>query len=231
MGISCSITRQLPIETKLIPVAEGWAQNSINAVSFRKNSLVTYRDTQFIAFYDADSYMVLGKRHVDSTTWVLQQTDYQGNTQDAHNSISIMVDGDGYLHAAWDHHNNSLRYAKSLTPGSLNLTEKLPMTGMKEERVTYPEFFKMPSGDLVFLYRDGASGDGNLILNTYDVASKTWLQPHDIIIDGEGKRNAYWQAAVDKRGTIHLSWTWRETSDVASNHDICYAKSEDGGKT
>ena len=52
-----------------------------------------------------------------------------------------------------------------------------------------------------------------------------------IIQHGEGKRNAYWQACVDAKGTIHLSWVWRESPDVASNHDMCYAKSVDGGLT
>jgi hypothetical protein len=36
---------------------------------------------------------------------------------------------------------------------------------------------------------------------------------------------------VDSAGTIHLSWVWRDTPDVASNHDLCYAKSLDGGNT
>jgi len=49
--------------------------------------------------------------------------------------------------------------------------------------------------------------------------------------DGEGKRNAYWQMCTDTHGTIHLSWIWRESGDVATNHDMGYAKSEDGGLT
>ena len=52
---------------------------------------------------------------------------------------------------------------------------------------------------------------------------------HSNLIDGEGQRSAYWQACVDTKGTIHLSWVWRETPDVASNHDLCYATSKDGG--
>jgi unsaturated chondroitin disaccharide hydrolase len=44
----------------LIPVAKGWARNSVNAVVFRHNSLVTVKDTQFIAFYDGDRNLVLG---------------------------------------------------------------------------------------------------------------------------------------------------------------------------
>ena len=51
------------------------------------------------------------------------------------------------------------------------------------------------------------------------------------MIDGENERNAYWQLYVDPAGTIHLSWVWRETWHVETNHDLCYARSSDGGKT
>src|SRR5690606_22492389 len=43
--------------------------------------------------------------------------------------------------------------------------------------------------------------------------------------------NAYWQAFVDQKGSIHISWVWRESPNVASNHDMCYARSDDGGRT
>ncbi|HEY4112050.1 M20/M25/M40 family metallo-hydrolase, partial [Puia sp.] len=87
------------------------------------------------------------------------------------------------------------------------------------------------TGDLLFLYRDGASGNGNLILDRYDTKTGTWTRMQDKLIDGEGKRNAYWQAALDAAGTLHLSWTWRESPDVATNHDIAYARSRDGGRS
>ena len=35
----------------------------------------------------------------------------------------------------------------------------------------------------------------------------------------------------DKSGVFHLSWVWREKSDVSTNHDMSYAKSLDGGRT
>ncbi len=161
----------------------------------------------------------------------MQQTTYKGNAADAHNSISIMVDGTGYLHLSWDHHGNPLNYCKSKAPGSLELTEKLSMTGLNEQKVTYPEFHKLPNGNLLFFYRDGQSGKGNLVLNRYDITTRQWTQLHTNLIDGEGRRNAYWQACVDAKGTIHLSWVWRESPDVASNHDMCYARSADGGST
>src|SRR5690606_25180806 len=163
--------------------------------------------------------------------WSYRRTDLTGNTADAHNAISIMVDGEGYLHIAWDHHNSPLQYRRSIAPGSLQLRTNMPMTGSDEEDVTYPEFFRMPSGDLIFMYRSGASGRGNLVINRYTTKTQTWERIHDVLIDGEGQRNAYWQAYVDSQGTIHLSWVWRETPDVATNHDLCYARSRDGGNT
>lgn len=217
--------------TNITPVGAGWAKNSVNAVVFRKNSLVTFRDTQYIAYYDSNAIVIVGKRKAGEREWVLQSTGLKGNASDAHNSISMMVDGEGYLHLAWDHHNNPLRYCRSLSPGSLTFSEKLPMTGLLEQRVTYPEFYRKPDGNLLFFYRNGESGKGNLVMNEYNTATGKWTRLHDNLIDGEGKRNAYCQSYVDSKGIIHISWVWRESPDVASNHDLCYARSKDGGKT
>ncbi|WP_457426335.1 BNR repeat-containing protein [Roseateles sp. P5_E7] len=216
---------------RISDVGDGWARNSVNAVVFRKNSLVTHGDQQYIAFYDKDANVVLGKRQLGSDAWTLKTTPYKGNALDAHNSISIMVDGAGTLHVAWDHHNNALRYARSVRPGALELTEKTPMTGQDEGSVSYPEFHRQPDGGLLFFYRDGGSGRGNLVINRYDVATQTWTRLHSNLISGEGRRNAYWQAFLDHQGTLHVSWVWRESPDVASNHDMAYARSRDSGRT
>lgn len=217
--------------SSLIPVSKGWAKNTVNTVVFRKNALVTFKDTQFIAFYNEEQYVVLAKRRSGSGDWQIKQTPYKGNTNDAHNCISIMIDGAGYLHLAWDHHNNQLHYCKSIAPGSFELSEPLSMTGQQEQAVSYPEFYKMPNGNLIFMYRDGGSGRGNLVIDQYDIITRKWKQLQTDLIDGEGKRNAYWQAFIDAKGTIHVSWVWRENPDVASNHDLCYARSADGGIT
>lgn len=214
---------------RIVNVDSGWANNSVNTVVFRKNSIVTFKDTQFIAYYDIERYVVLGKRKSGTNKWLIKRTAYQGNAADAHNSISIMTDGNGYLHMAWDHHNHPLRYCRSKSPGSLEMTEKMSMTDKDEKRISYPEFFKMPNGNLLFFYRDGGSGQGNLVINSYDINSATWTRLQNNLVNGEGQRNAYWQAFIDARGIIHLSWVWRESPDVASNHDMCYAKSSDGG--
>lgn len=209
----------------------GWANNSVNAVIFRKNSLVTFQNYQYAAYYDAEQFVVLAKRKTGDKTWHIQKTQYKGDATDAHKSISIIVDGSGILHVAWGQHNNDLNYAKGVAPGALQLGEKMAMVSKKENKVSYPEFYKLPAGDLLFFYRDGGSGNGNLMINRYSVKSKRWKRIQDGMIDGEGERNAYWQVAIDKSGALHLSWVWRESPDVASNHDLCYAKSLDGGLT
>jgi len=209
----------------------GWANNSVNTVIFRKNALATFKNIQYAAYYDEDQFVVVAKRKLNSKQWEVARTKYKGDASDAHKSISIMVDGDGCLHIAWGQHNNSLNYVRSVAPGSLLFGNKEPMLRLKENKVSYPEFYKLANGNLLFLYRDGGSGNGNLMINQYDLKTKAWTRIQDNLVDGEGKRNAYLQTAIDIKGTIHLSWVWRESPDVASNHDLCYAKSTDGGLT
>jgi len=223
------------LDTKLVPIAKGWSKNQINDVIFRHNSLISHGAAQFGAFYDENGKLVLVKRKlgtaVQSRAWLIRPSQYTGDIKDAHKSISIAVDGAGYLHVVWNKHNSRLQYCRSRSPGSLELSDQMPMTGDLENRVTYPELYQLPGGDLIFLYRDGSSGNGNLVMNRYDVKTAKWFRVQRNMIDGESTRNAYWQAFVDQQGTIHLSWVWRETPDVISNHDVCYAKSIDNGKT
>lgn len=216
---------------RLIEVGDGYSKTSVNTAVFRNNALVTDGDTQYISYYDGEGYVVLGKRQLGTSEWTLQRTPYQGNVADAHNVISMMVDGEGYLHVAFDHHGNALNYCRSISPGSLTLGDKEPMIGRDEADVTYPEFYRFADGNLLFVYRSGASGRGNLVMNRYDVKTREWSRVQDVLIDGENQRNAYWQLYVDEKGTIHLSWVWRETWLVETNHDLCYARSSDEGKT
>lgn len=218
-------------KTERSTVGLGWASNSINTTIFRKNSIVSSAKYQFTSYYDNDGFVCVARRLLDGKDWSVKRTPFVGNVKDAHNSISIMVDGDGYLHLSWDHHNNALNYARSNEPFGIDQFEKSLMVGSFEKSVTYPEFYRKSNGNILFLYRDGGSGRGNLVLNEYITADKKWTRVQDNLIDGEGKRNAYPQFFVDRRDNMHLSWVWRNTPDVATNHNLCYAISKDGGKT
>lgn len=212
-------------------VGDGYSKTSVNTAVFRKNSLFTDGNVQYIAYYDPDGYLTLGKRTAGADEWELHRTQYKGNVADAHNIISIGVDGNGYLHVAFDHHGHPLKYAVSTHPGSLELDELKPMTGKDEKDVTYPEFYRLNNGDMMFVYRSGASGKGNMVINRYDLKTGKWTRVQDVLIDGEGERSPYWQVYVDGNDVIHVSWVWRESWLVETNHDLCYARSRDGGKT
>lgn len=229
--VKVSNAQKIGTSVQLSEIGPGWSKTSVNATIFRKNSIVSAGGYQFVAYYDSLANVVLAKRKLGSNNWTLHTTQYSGNVYDAHNSISIMVDGSGFLHLSWDHHNNALNYCKSKYPYELELGEKEEMTGANEQVVSYPEFYRFSTGDLLFAYRDGGSGNGNLVLNKYDCKLQKWTRLQSNLIDGEGQRNAYWQIFIDNNDRILVSWVWRETPDVASNHDMCYASSPDGGRT
>jgi hypothetical protein len=44
-------------------------------------------------------------------------------------------------------------------------------------------------------------------------------------------RNPYLHGIYYAGDTIHVTWGWRETSSSSSNHDVCYAYSDDNGRT
>ena len=187
---------------RLVEVGKGFSSTSVNTTVFRNNSIVTHGNTQYISYYDAEGWLMLGKRRLGTGEWILHRTQYKGHVKDAHNIISMMVDGDGYLHLSFDHHGHKLNYCRSIAPDTLVLGDKEPMIGNEEEDVTYPEFHLLADGGLLFVYRSGASGRGNMVMNRYDVKSRKWERVQDVLVDGENERNAYWQLYVDQSGTI-----------------------------
>lgn len=226
-----TVAANAKLKTHLSKVGPAYSQTSVNTAVFRNNSVVTHGKYQFVSYYDADGWLTLAKRRTGNDKWEISRSQYKGNVKDGHNVISMMVDGDGYLHVSFDHHGNRLHYCRSVAPYSLQLGDLEPMIGRDENDVTYPEFYTLRGGDLLFAYRSGKSGRGNLVLNRYDLKERRWHRVQDVLIDGENQRNAYWQLYVDAQGVIHLSWVWRESWLVETNHDLCYARSYDNGKT
>ena len=174
--ILSSFKTNAQLKTAVSEIGPGWSNNSVNTVIFRNSAVTTFKNVQYTAYYNPDGKMVIAKRRLNSPKWQKVITPYSGNVKDAHNSISIAVDIDGYLHVSWDQHDTRLRYAKSKMPFSLELGEEQSMTGNEELKVTYPEFHNLPNGKLLFCYRSGASGRGNMIMKLYDVKTKQWQQ-------------------------------------------------------
>jgi len=229
----------------VVELGEGWATNTVNTVIFRHHGLVTFEDYQFTAFYNQEREMCLVKRNLDSGNTETYCMPGEYDTFDAHNSISLGLDRDGYLHISYDHHGHELNYRITKEPFSIeNWTEEKPMTGKHEDRVTYPTFI-MPynikePGPLMFLYRDGSSSSGNARLKKYDESSKEWQDYEQPVLKGAGlepwSSNPYWNhPAVDDEDNLHLSFVWRTHSlgeeSRINNINVDYAYSPDWGES
>jgi hypothetical protein len=252
--------RYTPIEDGDTNTSEyAYAGSSINTVSFIRSALLTVGNQQFITYYgrhqsDAgyafNNTIWVGRRSVTTNRWEIFRTAFTANSiADAHDSISMGIDGEGYLHLSWGMHADAYHYSRSTAPatgsGAITFSPDGTMTG-QENAVTYPQFITLPGGDLLYLFREGGSGNGDLFLNRYSLATHSWTNVHRsgsthmTFLKGTGwtpNYNAYWQMpCVDAAGNLFLVWTWRYNSDsprgevgYQTNHDFDYARSTNGG--
>lgn len=217
-----------------IPVDKVWAGHPVGFC------LYTHENRQYIAFYNADRHMVVGQRNLSDdhfTLHVLPPTtreEAEGTSTvlgwDSHNSVTLGIDREGYIHMAGNMHVHPLTYFRSTKPHDIStLVQHMEMTGSNEKRCTYPHFMINREGNLLFHYRDGSSGNGNEIYNTYSTETKTWKRLLDTpLTDGQGLMNAYQsQPKLMKDNWYHMYWVWRDTPDCATNHDLSYMKSPD----
>ncbi|MCL2117190.1 MAG: BNR repeat-containing protein, partial [Planctomycetaceae bacterium] len=188
--------------------------------------LKSHKGKQFVGFYDADRNMVIGMRDRDASDWTFRQLDTKVGW-DSHNSITMAFDRDDVLHVAGNMHGVPLIYYRADKPldvQSLHRVEE--MVGENEKRCTYPQFITTLDGDLLFLYRDGGSGNGDWYCNRYDTTQKQWRRFLDKpLFDGEGEVNAYYHGPITgPDGWFHLCWMWRGTPPRETKHLTCYVR-------
>ena len=192
-------------------------------------SLLTHGQRQYVAYYDEQHRMTVASRTLDSTTWKYQILPSKVGW-DSHNSVTMAVDDDGYIHLAGNMHCVPLIYFRMSRPGDIASFERIKaMTGKNEKRCTYPKFMRGGKGEFIFHYRDGGSGNGNEIYNVYDHKTKTWRKLLEKpLTDGRGKMNAYMRGpSLGPDGYFHMTWMWRDTPDCRTNHDFSYARTKD----
>lgn len=206
-----------------LDIAPVWAGHPVGF------ALLTHAPYQFVAFYDARRQLTVARRKLVERRWEFTKLpDTTG--WDSHNYLTMTLDDGGFLHLSGDMHAVPLKYFRSTKPLDPSTFERVDkMTGVREDRVTYPKFLRGPANELLFTYRDGGSGDGNQIYNVYDPGTRKWRRLLDQpLTDGEGERNAYFDGPVKgPDGWFHLAWVWRESPDAATNHDLSYARSKD----
>jgi hypothetical protein len=206
--------------------------------------LFTHGGKQFVTYYDTQRRTTVAERSLDSDQWKITclaeqfplspdgkiKNNWAVTQFDSHNYWRMGADEDGHLHLSGNMHGHPLRYLRTTNPLDSTSFEKLhQMTGENEKKATYPDFFHDPAGRLVFLYRDGQSGNGVQIFNVYDHKKKLWSRLTDQpLFSGEGDVSAYYMSPVqDKKGTFHVAWIWRETGAAETCFNVCYMRSKD----
>jgi hypothetical protein len=216
-----------PRIAKVLDISRVWSGHPVGF------AFLTRQDRQFIAFYDDQRRMTVASRTLDSDHWQLVRLP-STLAWDSHNYIAMVIDDDGYIHLSGNMHAIPLVYFRTSKPLDIGSFQQIPhMTGPPmsdaEARCTYPIFFRGPTGNLIFTYRDGVSGNGNQIYNTYDLKSHTWTRLLDQpLTSNQGHVSAYLEGpGRGPDGYFHLIWVWRNTPDCATNHDLSYARSRD----
>lgn len=192
-------------------------------------ALLTHKQHQYVAYYNADRQMCVAQRRLGETKWTITRLDsFVG--WDSHNYINMAFDRDDHLHLSGNMHVDPLVYFRTEKPNDASSLKRIPgMTGRRENRATYPRFFYSPEGALLFAYRDGMSGQGDTLYNIYDEKSRAWRRLLDQpLLDGRGEMNAYPIGPnLGPDGFYHLTWVWRDTIHAETNHDLSYARSRD----
>jgi len=147
--------------------------------------LMSHGEQQYIAYYNADRNMIVGQRNLDEDEFSLHimpptHRETSGGTStvlgwDSHNSVTLGIDNEGFIHMSGNMHGNPLTYFRSKKPNDISsLVQVWEMVGSEEKRCTYPKFLYTREGEMIYTYRDGGSGNGNQIYNIYDTGPKTW---------------------------------------------------------
>lgn len=188
--------------------------------------LLTHGERQYVAYYDAEHRMVVAARSLDEGVWQKAVLPSEVGW-DSHNYVTLAVDDQGEIHLSGNMHGDPLIYFRTARPGDIETFERREMTGVDEERCTYPRFLDSADGTLLFTYRSGGSGNGRRLYNEYDLETRSWSRFLDSpLFDGEGERNAYPQGpARGPDGFFHVVWVWRDTPDCATNHHLSHARS------
>ena len=213
------------------PLTALFAGNSINGAAFRRAAVTTHYDSAGIAHTfvsyvaNAQGLVCVARRSTANHTWAMTTVGTL-NACDAHNAVSLEMDGTGTVHVMWSDHNGALTHLVSTEPYGLAFTDD-PIEELTGEQVTYPQLFRQPSGSLLLLYRSGRAGSGSLVLYRLEMSGARWQCCARPLIDGADAESPYAQACLDEHGRLHLSWTWRQSSDASSNHDLYYAVATD----
>lgn len=239
------------IAAKIVVDDEGWRWNW---ASWDQDKIASFGDFQYTVYWDADRVFVLVRRDLrDNTIQTLRLPEFKLTSDDAHRNTCLGISpADGRLHLSWDHHCNPLRYTRSragfltdppaqISAADIEAPQPITAQSTITSRATYPRLLNDAAGRLFLFYRQGASGNGDNYLFRYEPTTASWTLIGQAFSsrgtyapwDNNPSRNAYFHDLLfDTKNRLHATWVYREIgASWASNHDLHYAYSDDGGQT
>lgn len=178
--------------------------------------------------------------------WSYAIVDEYTTLDNTHNVPSLIVDGHGYLHVAFDMHNSSWGYKVSLSPNTIEdgFGEENSNPSLPEGRNTYPRFWRDEKGKIYLTWRRKAPPASvtpsryakSINFGVYDPTIGIWetvtdLAYEDPHTDGEwvlGKAGV----GIGGDGRVHLAFVWTPgLGGTWKGQDLTYAYTDDNGKT
>jgi len=187
-------------------------------------------DVVFAGYYDVERWLTVARIDLRSGRIERRRLDARFGGWDSHLTVQLALDGQGGLHIAANMHASPLTYFRASDRDNLQGLARSTMVGSDERRVTYPTFLSLADGLLVFLYRDGVSGDGAWFANLLEGGrwQRKLARPLFADRDIEGPVSAYPTAFVPfPDGTLRVAVMWRRPGDVAHNFRITHHVTRD----
>jgi hypothetical protein len=135
-----------------------------------------------------------------------------------HNQPTIVLDGDGHIHAFVSMHNDTWRYYRSGQPGDVttmaNHSDELPD---QDGAMTYPVAGSAPNGDLYLMVRVDAGDGYNSRLYHWDNEDTSWSRVA-ILARQPGWTPYPDGVQVDNDGNVHLAWEWARGGPSGSRY-------------
>jgi hypothetical protein len=167
----------------------------------QRGGIVTYNDCIYYAYVDPDLKFWIEKIDENgehSRTLILEK-----NVNDEHNTPSVGIDKDGYIHVAGNMHNDPWYYKVSDNPediSSFSLIASDSSRMIPGQSITYPFFQRDNNGVLYisFRMRVRMTWDTGVLaaaIARYDADSRTWTMLGGNDYDFSDVKAFYWEEA------------------------------------
>lgn len=148
---------------------------------------------------------------------------------DAHKNPHLLIDEDGFLYIFYRAHCTPTYLMKSVRPFDISQWKDM---GVVVERSSYPQPWQLKRGEIIVLYRGGATHDATQSYVKSTDGGATWSKPIHIVTPHP--KNGIYAVSIAEVGSyprkVHMAWSLTR-GDWWQRYHVFYAYSDDGGTT